>query len=353
MQSSARNSRQRKWRRPAVLRALLLLCVLAAVYRRELRVFADTDGVLREPSRKLAERVAAIPGLHGPLRLEWYPDETWSEGRATRWQDMLRDEFDRRALEISEETSAPALSVYATETPTQIVLTAKAQVGDRAEVRIVTILRASLPPAESPVAPVRVERQLIYQSPDRILDASSLASGPDGGLAVLQYKNFEAIAFRVDAKGELRQVVSLNAAAVKPVRDPHGEISPHGNQVSVQLWGKTCDFSWDSPAEVKCHPEKVLSPVKAIVRMDAVLTSPCDRTNWTVLQRSIEPTMREVLHLVPDGSTQESSTTVMSEFPGPVLNLSVEQSPGNALVVTRNLRTGNYEVYKITLACGN
>ena len=314
---------------------------------------ADGDSALKETARKLAERVAAIPGLHVPLRLEWHPDEKWPEGEGARWLEMLRGEFDRRALSMSSEAGVQALAVYAEETPAQVVLTAKAQVGDHEEIRIVAVPRAALPPAETPVAPVRLERQLLFESADRILDAASLSNGGEDGLGVLLYRNFEVVALRMDAKGEVAQTVPLNVPGLKPARNPHGEMAPRGSQVSVQLWGTACDFSWDVPAEVKCHAEKTSSLEKSAWRMDTVLTSPCDESNWTLSEGSSDPTAREVLHLIPDGAIEGSGATVMSEFPGPVLNVNPEQNGGSALLVVPNLRTGNYEVYKIMLVCGS
>jgi hypothetical protein len=60
-----------------------------------------------------------------------------------------------------------------------------------------------------------------------------------------------------------------------------------------------------------------------------------------------------MLQVVPEGALQETSAVVASELPGPILSTNGEQNPASALVVARNLRTGNYEVYKITLACGD
>ena len=60
-----------------------------------------------------------------------------------------------------------------------------------------------------------------------------------------------------------------------------------------------------------------------------------------------------MLQVVPDGSAREGSAAILSELPGPILNVNGEQNPASALVVTRNLHSGNYEVYRITLACGN
>ena len=352
MQSSAEFPRQNNRGYAIFCGALLLLGILAEISAPRQHVFADGDAALKDTTRKLADRVAAIPGLHGPLRLEWHPDETWSEGEGTRWEEALRDAFDRRALPLVSEGAAPALTVFAAETPTEVVLTAKTRVVDRDEIRIVAVLRTSLPPAELPVAPVRLERQLIYESPDRILDATSLSNNADDGFAVLLYRNFEVAALRLDATGAAKQSVVLNAN-LKPTRDPRGEIAIHGNAVSAQLWGKACDFSWDSAGEAKCRTEMATSSAQPAWPADAVIVSPCDDTNWTIGEPAGEPTARAVLRLVPDGATQGSSSTLTSEFPGPVLNVSSEQNQTNALVVARNLRTGNYEVYKITLVCGD
>jgi len=353
VQSSAATFRQNRWGRPVFLAALMLICVWTACSSSSCFVFADNDTPLRETARKLADRIVTIPGLHGPLRLEWHPDEKWPEGESARWVEMLRDAFDRRALQLSDDAAAPVLVVYAAETPTQVVLTAKTHIGERDEIRIITIPRSSLPPAELPVAPVRLERELLYENPDRILDATSFPDASDIGLAVLLYKNFEVTAIHVDAKGGIKQALPLNVAGLKPTRDPHADLTLHGTGGSVQLWGKQCDFSWESPGDVKCRPEKLNASSNSTSPDDAVLVSPCDETNWTITQPDSEPTVRAVLRLVPDGATQGSSATLTSEFPGPVLNINPEPNPSGALIVVRNLHTGNYEVYKITLACAD
>lgn len=335
---------------PRVLVAILMLAVGGCFSR---RVLADNDVALRETTQRLAERIAAIPGLHGSLRLGWHPDAKWSESESEHWQKILRDEFEKRSVNLTEDAGAPALDAFAVETPTQVVLTARTRVSDREEVRIVAVARALLPPGSLPVASVRLERQMIYESPDRILDASSLWNGAEGSLALLLYRNFEIVALRVDSRGEVRQSVSLNSANVKPSRDPRAEMTSRGGVVSVELPGRVCEFSWESPADLKCHGEKPAATVKSVWRVAPLLTSPCDASSWKLLSSGSEPNARDVLQVVPDGGPRESSAAVLSEFPGPILSTNGEQNPSSALVVAQNLRTGNYEIYKITLACGN
>ena len=73
---------------------------------------------------------------------------------------------------------------------------------------------------------------------DRILDAASPGNGEEGSLGLLLYRNFEFLALRVDSKGTVKQSVPLNAANVKPTRDPRAQLTTRGNSVSVELPGK-------------------------------------------------------------------------------------------------------------------
>ena len=351
MLSSGKNHCRKISARFHSLRILFLIASIAAASLLGQPAFAD--GASREAAQRLAERVAGIPGLHGALRLEWHPDERWSEGEGERWRKILSDEFESRSLSLTEDPAAPALAVFAEETPVQVVLTARTRVLDREEIRIVAVARALLPPDSLPVAPIRLERQMIYENSDRILDASSTGNGVESGLGILFYKNFEIVAMRVDSKGIVKQSVSLKAANLKPSRDPRAEIALRGNAVSVDLTGQSCEFSWEPPSDVKCHVEKSAVGDKPIWRGATLLTSPCDGSGWKLLSSGGEPGPREVLQVVPGGALRENSAAVLSEFPGPIVGTNGEQNSGSALVVTRNLRTGNYEIYKITLACGN
>jgi hypothetical protein len=204
-----------------------------------------------------------------------------------------------------------------------------------------------------PVTPVRLERQKIYESADRILDASSVGNNENKGLAILLYRNFEIVALRVDLKGAIKETVSLSPANVKPSRDPRAELAAQGTSVSVQLPGKVCEFSWEAAGEIRCHAEKPPPPDKSGWRGQTLLISPCDGSNWKLLSSGSDPNAREVLLVVPEEAMREASAAVLSEFPGPIVGTNVERNPSSALVIGRNLQTGNYEIYKITLACGN
>jgi hypothetical protein len=305
---------------------------------------ADSNS-LDDAARQLADRIAAIPNLHSPLRMEFHADANLAAD--STWQDTLRQELEKRRLALTEEPSAPLLKVGAVETPTQLVLTASARVGDRDDVRIVAVARAAFTAPALAVAPVRIARQLVYESSDRILDASALGSAAEAGLAVLLYRNADLVALRLDSSGAVKQSVSLAAANLHASRDPRGEITDKGATAELLLPGKLCEFNWVAGEEPKCRSRKTEW------RSATVLASPCDASDWKLEARGDDWSSADLLQIVPAAAARAGSAALFNEFPGPILSINGVRDPGSALIVARNLRTGNYEVYKITLVCGN
>jgi hypothetical protein len=234
------------------------------------------------------------------------------------------------------------------QTPTQLVFSASTRVADKDEVRIFTFARTSFRAANLPVAPVRIERHLVYESPYRILDASSLWDDSEGGMALLAYDRGELSALYIAATGEVKQSIPLAAASsAKPSRDPRGELIVRGKDAVIHLPDKSCEFSWFTAADPVCHF------TKPSWRGPTVLTPACGAGGWKLFADGSDWTTPDVLQVVHDGLSREGSASLFADLPGPILSINGEQNPAGALVVTKNLRTGNYEVYKITLACGN
>jgi len=345
--SSLQNAVQPHRDRPLTRKILLQLSLLLTFFSSPVHSSPADANSLDDAIRQLADRVAAIPNLHSPLRLQFLQDANFAAITGKDWQETFRKEIVNCRLTLTEDPAATLLRVGFAETPAQLVLSASAVVADKNEVRLIALSRTTFHAANLPVAPIRIERQLVYQSADRILDASSLWNGAEGGMALLVYRNAELSVLRLDPSGRVVQSVSLNATGAHPSRDPRAELTVRANDGIVLLQAKSCEFSWTPPAEAKCHS------TKSTWRATTVLTPSCDSGGWKLLADGSDWSTPEVLQIVPDGALREGSAALLSDFPGPIMGINGEQNPASALVVTRNLRTGNYEVYKITLACGN
>ncbi len=319
---------------------LLFLCFVVSPH-----AFSADINSLDDAVRQLADRIAAIPNLHGPLRLEFHADADLAADSS--WKDTLRQELEKRRLPVTDEPTASLLQIGVAKTATQVVLTASTRVGDRDDVRIVAFARSALSVPALAVAPIRIARQLVYESSDHILDASALGNAAEGGLAVLLDRNGELFALRLDAAGAVKQTVSLAAANLRTTRDPRGELTDKGATAEVLLPGKICEFTWAPGKELNCRAKK------AEARSPIVLTSPCDASNWKLEAKGDDWSSPDLLQIAPDSAARAGSAALFNEFPGPILSINGELDPGSGLIVARNLRTGNYEVYKITLLCGN
>jgi hypothetical protein len=293
---------------------------------------------------RLAERLSSNPNLHGPYRLQFFEAPDFPTDAATK--DQFRKGLENRHIAITDDPSAPALRIGIAETPTQLVLSA-ARPADKDEISLLIFPRATFRAASLPTAPVRLEKQLIYQTPDRLLDASSLWNGATTGMALLAYRSSELAVLRVDSSGAVQQSISLTAVGPLITRDPRAELSLESNAGSVLLPSRTCEFTWSNPTDAKCHE------TKSVWRGATVLTPSCAAGGWKLQAEGSDWTAAALLQAVPDSPAQKGSASILSDFPGPILSINGEPDPSTALVIARKLRTGDYEVYKITLACGN
>lgn len=335
--------------------AVLLLCPFFSFFlapaSHAQNIQAQDSISLEAALRQLIDRFVTVPDLHGPFKLEFFQDPAFAAETGKDWEDFFRQQLESHRFSLSDSPDAALLRVGVAETPTELVLSAATRVGEKDEVRLLTFPRASFRAASLPVAPVRLEKQLVFQTSDRLLDASLLGEGTPGGMALLAYRNFELVALRIDSVGAVQQSVSLAAAGPLPSRDPRAELSLQPDSPSIVLSGKSCPFTWTATnTDIKCHP------VKFVPRAPTVLTSSCDSRGWKLLADGADWTTPDLLQAVPDNPSQQGRAAILSDFPGPIISMSIsaERNPSSStLIVTRNLRTGNYEVYKVTLACGN
>lgn len=333
--------------RPLLRYFSLFLALFLAFSAVPVHTMVADNTSLDDAISQFAERVATIPNLVGPLRVQFFQDANFAAETGTDWQETFRKEIEKHHLVLTDDPAATPLRVGLAETPTQLVFSAGTRVSEKHEVRFLTLPRTAFRAASLPAAPIRIERQLVYQGPDRILDASSLWNGAEGGMAVLTYHNAAFSVLRLDSSGQSTQTIPLAAAVAQPSRDPRGELTIRANEGVVLLPTKSCEFTWTAPTEAKCHAPK------SVWRTATVLTPSCGAGTWKLLADGADWSMPDSVQVVPDGSLRQGGAALLADFPGPILSINGEQDLASALVVTKNLGTGNYEVYKITLACGN
>jgi hypothetical protein len=305
-----------------------------------------TTVTLDDAVQQLADRVVGIPNLRGPLRVQYFQDAGFAAETGKDWQETFRKELEKSRLNVTEDAGANLLRVGLAETPTEVVLSAGVRLNEKEEVRFVTLARTAFAIPSVAVSPIRVDRQLLYQSSDRILDAAYHSDGTGKELVILANLPTGLTVVRLGSGGEVKQSIPLSTRAE---RANDGQLLLQGEDVSVVFAGRGCHFTWTVAQDVSCRVGKELR------RGTGSLKPACGDGAWRLVADGADWFAPELLQVVPDGNARKGSTALLSDFPGPVLSVNAggEQNADSALVVTRNLRTGNYEVYKIALACGN
>jgi hypothetical protein len=83
----------------------------------------------------------------------------------------------------------------------------------------------------------------------------------------------------------------------------------------------------------------------------AAITSSCDGTAWKLLAGESDWTRPDRLLLVGAGMKRDEAVASL-EFAGPVLRVASAEDNKAALAVVFGLSSGNYEVYRVAIACG-
>lgn len=134
------------------------------------------------------------------------------------------------------------------------------------------------------------------------------------------------------------------------MRDPRGEIRfswGRDKTSSLVLPGRVCDLEVTERIALTCHSG-------AQTWSDgAFIASPCDQSVWWLQGDSGDRSVPDRLLLRNPSLPKSAPPAAALELPGPLLSLSTGQAMRSNTAVAFNLSTGNYEVYRIALACDN
>ena len=246
-------------------------------------------------------------------------------------------------------TSNCAVSVFLERTLTQVVVTADLENGGDRRYLFAGIPRTEIPTESSNTSAPRLEKELIWQQGERMLDALFVRgeNGASDRLVVLQR---DALNVYERQAGEWKALRSkpLGEATVTQ-RAPRGELSfslDQPDRLKLVLTGKSCQATLNDASPLNCQQSTESA------RTGMLLASACDSRVWWLRSDGGDSTMPDKLELVNSSLPQTLGPVAELPTPGPVLSISSGEALRADTAVVFNLATGNYEVYRIALACG-
>jgi len=301
--------------------------------------------------RELARRVSAELPRNKVSCMNWTNHEAVSEARSQQWKGMFAEESQIKAGDSSPASPGNcAVNVDLHKTPTQIVLTAEVENGGNDKGRLfAAISRAGIPVESVGASTPRMEKELLWQQRERILDAIFVrgANGATDRLIVLQ-KDALVVYERQGAEWKASLTKPLSEASMTQ-RAPRGEIYyslDQPDRVKIVFAGKSCQANLSDASPFNCQAGSEAA------RTGMLLISTCDSGTWWLRADGGDLTMPDRLELVQPSAQKTEASVAELPVPGPVLSISSGEGLQADTAVAFNLATGNYEVYRVALACG-
>jgi hypothetical protein len=329
--------------RIAILCTIQFLFCVAAVHAR--------DDSPERYVRELARRVSAELPRNRIGCVNWTNHEAVSEAKSQQWKGLFAEELQSKAGDVAPSSPENcAVNVDLQRTPTQIVLAAEVANGGGEKAHLfAAIPRAGIPAENIGGAMPRMEKELLWQQSERILDAIFVRGENSAGnrLIVLQ-KDALIIYERLGTEWKAALTKPLGETSVTQ-RAPRGEIYfslDQPDRVKIVFAGKSCQAVLRDDSALTCQGSSEAA------RTGMLLVSSCDSRTWWLRGDGGDMTMPDHLELVQPSTQKTEAAVAELPVPGPVLSISSGEGVRADTAVVFNLATGNYEVYRVALACG-
>jgi hypothetical protein len=334
---------------PLRSRGWLPLCLALLVFLVALPSCSRADS-LEGAARALARKVSAVPQREGRFFLSWQNHSSLTDEHSQALKASFMDEFGGENLVEKQESGAHTLQVSVEETPAFYVLVANVPTATGEAARISRLARAALPSAGTSGIQFRLLKELVWQQQEPILDAVETAqdSSKLGPLLILGRDSL-TLYRRESDRWELQDSKRIPASE-KAMRAARGEIRfslGSEKQDSIVLSAQSCDVAIGEKIELNCRGGSYPW------RDGMFLASPCDRSVWWLRADPGDWSVPDRLLLRNPSLPKSAPSAAELDLPGPSLSISTGRRMQSDTTVVFNLSTGNYEVYRITLACAN
>ena len=249
------------------------------------------------------------------------------------------------------------LQLTLSESAEDYVWVAEIRCGETREVVIVSAVRDLVEKAGARKPSLTLQRKLVWEQDERILDFGLVPNGNAPGASILVVLQPDKIAFydhRAEAWHLNREIAIPHARPVQ--RNVGGRIDPQAG--TATLVDGVCAGDFQRPETVTCKsvpsaPGADLAMMQgSIVESDAALASTCSGSPLMLSTGSGDWTVRDFIQAYEDKNQREPIAQPI-QFPGPILALWPAEDGKTARVVSRNLQTGAYEASIVSVSCGD
>ncbi len=340
---------------PLRSRGPLFLCLLPLVFLVALPPCSPADS-LEDAARNLARKICTAPRQQS-VKVNWQISSELSGALSDSLKKMFISQLSACGMAAESNAEFPLLNIAIRGTASKLLLVADlVDPGASRQIRMTEVRRETRSIENSSSRTLLLQKKLLWQQ------ESPLESAMEWYGSSTQ----EHFLFLV-SQGSIARLRSVNEvwtqvdSAELPKADRPSRL---GGEGSTFMYGKPepeaklellinrrlCEFSPAGSLSLTCKDSYLGGK-------QLRLFSDCGNMEWSLWTDSGDYVQKDRIFCgraeAAEPDAPDESTLHSMEMAGPVLDVSTTEDLKAAIAVVKNLATGNYEVYRITLACTN
>jgi hypothetical protein len=324
-------------------RTLLFLFVLLST------PMAARSATLDDSARELARKIAAALPARDDITVEVRNISSLTPDEVSGVEQELRGELQNQDVRTPINiTAAVNVRVTLSENIRGFLWAAEISHGDASQVVLLAVPQSSENRIVSNVMPMMLRSEKFWEGPERILDAAVVAAPNGNGWLVLLIPEGLIVSSAEGGPGVRIPVNSFRAN----LRSPDDRFLGLETPLTVLRDGDECTFSLEPAAMRECHPAPKyvgLTPIPGRGQVTGIRGG-CGTGSQVLASGQGDYSQPDTVQAF---EWQHSVALAVSEemnFPGPVSLHSIFEAP-SATAIVRNLQTGNYEAYRLSISC--
>jgi len=306
----------------------------------------------------LAEKIAATAKPARTFSLDVRNISSLNAGDVSRLRQALVEDLTGLGFSMTQKLPGEAqLQLTLSESAADYVWVAEIRRGEAREVVIVSAVRDLVEKAGARKPSLTLQRKLVWEQDERILDFRLVPNGNAAGASILVVLEPDKIAF-YDHRAEAWQLNhEIAIPHARPVqRNVGGRIDLQAG--TAALADAVCSGEFQRPETVTC---KSVPPVQdadlvmmqgSIVESYAAFASNCSGSPLVLSTGPGDWTVPDFIQAYEDKNPREPIAQPI-QFPGPIFALWPSEDGKSARAVSRNLQTGAYEASIVSVSCGD
>jgi hypothetical protein len=326
---------------------------------------AELPAKWNEAVRALAGKIASSVHPQRTIALDVRNLSSLSAQDVTTIRLALESELKQRQFRIlSPDSTSTQVQVTFSESTETYIWVAKIQRGQGDErepqVVIVAVEKAMGRPGGEKTDSLSLNRKLIWEQVDKILDFAIIDSAPGSSSQLLVLEPEKLVFYRGDsARRELERMVSIPHSMPWP-RNVGGWIDTRMNLAHIP--GVVCSGDFLQPESVRCKPSdprrdarpEIIYKIPDREGVDtAAFVSICGEGLALLATGTGDWTQPDSIQGYVTVNGRPAASGAPIDMDSPVMWLYRDDVVGSARAVVRNLKTGNYEAYIVTATCSH